>query len=83
MSTIAVIALLISLLSLVLFLVSNYKSLITNTAQYLLSPKSELRLLSGSVTSEDGTVAVGGSADGSDRNLIKLQKRQNPVEIDI
>jgi hypothetical protein len=82
-SGIAVIALLVSLLSLALFFVSNYKSLITNAAQYLLSPKLEIRLLSGSVTSEDGTVTVGGSPDDFDQNLIQLQKGQNPAEIDI
>jgi hypothetical protein len=83
MSLVAWAALLLSLLSLFLFVISNYKKLYSNTIQFLLSPKLDIRLETGPITSEDGETTVGGSPDGFERELIELQNRpgDGPIKI--
>lgn len=62
-SVVAWAAFLLSLLALFLFLISNYKKIYTNTIQFLVDTDLKIRLETGSNTSEDGEVTVGGPPD--------------------
>lgn len=83
MSAVAWAAFVLSFLALLLFIISNYKSVINNIIQFLLVPDLKIRLESGSITSEDGKVTVGGSPDSFQQELIELQELQEDEIIEI